>query len=303
MVTEGQPLLELDTPELDAELIQARANVAQALTVVEQAKANRELAKVTSNRYEKLGPSGVASQQDVEEKRTQLAVADANVKAAQAAMDSQNAAVSRLVFLKSFAKVLAPFSGRITARNVEKGQLVNAGNSGGQGLFELAQVDTVRVFVHVPQDFAPAIALGQTVQVSVKEFPGRPFIGKVTHTAGALDPASRSLNTEVQIPNGDQSLLAGMYVQAQIQTGTSKPTLRVPAAALVADSQGTRLMTVDKDNRLKSIPIQVGRDLGSEIEVIGGLTGDETWPPWSPRVARRGCRRDHRRGCRSILAG
>jgi RND family efflux transporter MFP subunit len=273
-VEEGQPLLELDTPEIDAELGQAQANLAQAQTAVEQAKANRELAKITSARYEKLGPQGVASQQDVEEKRTQFAVAEVNVKAAEAAVDSQRANVNRLLDLKSFAKVVAPFSGRVTARNVEKGQLVNAGAAGGQGLFRLAHVDTVRVFVHVPQDLAPEVEVGQSVSISLRDSRAT-FSGKVTHTAGALDVATRTLNTEVQIPNDDHQLLAGMYVQASIQLGKKQQSLRVPSAALVADSHGTRLMTVDASNHLKSVPVQIGRDLGTEIEILSGLQGDE----------------------------
>jgi membrane fusion protein (multidrug efflux system) len=274
-VAEGQALLELDTPELDAELVQARANLAQSQTAVDLAKANRDLAHVTANRYEKLGPSGVASQQEVEERRTQLAVAQANVRAAESAVESQRANVNRLVDLKSFSKVGAPFAGRVTARNVEKGQLVNAGAAGGQGLYRLAHVETVRVFVHVPQDSAALVQIGQPVSVTLRDQPGHVFTGKVTHTAGALDVASRSLNTEVQIPNADHALLAGMYAQVAIQVGGQQHGLRVPSAALVADAHGTRLLVVDAAQKLKSVPIQVGRDLGTEIEVVSGLKGDE----------------------------
>jgi membrane fusion protein (multidrug efflux system) len=202
-------------------------------------------------------------------------VADANLKAAVAAVESQRAGVNRLVELKSFAKVAAPYSGRVTARNVELGQLVNAGAAGGQGLYRLAQVDTVRVFVHVPQDFAAEVVVGQAASVSVREQPGRTFNGKVTHTAGALDPASRSLTAEVQIPNEDQALLAGMYAQVDLQLGSPRETLRVPSVALAAGAQGTRLLTVDASRKLKWIPVQVGRDLGTEIEIVSGLNGAE----------------------------
>lgn len=274
-VTEGQPILELDTPELDAELLQAKATEAQAETAVELAKANRDLAKVTASRYDRLGPSGVASQQDVEDRRTQLAVAEANVRASQAAVESQKAAVNRLVDLKSFSRMVAPFSGRVTVRNVEIGQLVNAGAAGGQGLFRLQHIDTVRVFVHVPQEQAPEVQLGQPVTVTIRGTSDS-FTGKVTHTAGAIDPVTRTLNTEVQIPNADHRLLAGMFVQATLDVGKGGgSSLRVPSAALAADSHGTRLAVVDPDNKLRWVPVQVGRDMGTEIEVTSGLKGDE----------------------------
>jgi membrane fusion protein (multidrug efflux system) len=287
-VEEGQVLLELDTPEIDAELGQARANLAQAQTAVDQAAANRKLAAVTAARYERLGPSGVASQQDVEEKQTQLAVADANVKAAAAAVESQRANVNRLVDLKSFAKVVAPYSGRVTARNLEVGQLVNAGAAGGQGLYRLAQVKTVRVFVHVPQDFAAEVVVGQEASVAVREQPGRTFTGKVSHSAGALDPASRSLTAEVQIPNDDDALLAGMYAQVELQLGNPRETLRVPSAALMAGAQGTRLLTVDGSRKLKWVTVRVGRDLGAEIEIVTGLSGTENVVMNAPAGASEG---------------
>jgi membrane fusion protein (multidrug efflux system) len=287
-VEEGQVLLELDTPEIDAELSQARATLAQSQTAVDQAAANRKLAAVTAARYERLGPTGVASQQDVEEKQTQLLVADANVKAAVAAVESQRAAVNRLVDLKAFAKVGAPYGGRVTARNVEMGQLVNAGAAGGQGLYRLAQVNTVRVFVHVPQDYAAEVVVGQAANVNVREQPGRTFTGKVTHTAGALDPASRSLTAEVQIPNEDQALLAGMYAQVELELGSPRETLRVPSVALMADSHGTRLLTVDGDRKLKWRSVRVGRDLGTEIEIVSGLTGVENVVTNAPAGAAEG---------------
>jgi membrane fusion protein, multidrug efflux system len=210
----------------------------------------------------------------VEERRTQLAVAEANVKAAEAAVDSQKANVNRLVDLKSFAKLIAPFSGIITARNVEKGQLVNAGASGGQGLFRLDHVDTVRVFIHVPQEHASEVQLAQPVTIALRDSTAT-FIGKVTNTAGALDAASRTLNTEVQIPNADHRLLAGMFVQATIERGVATSAWRVPTAALVADSHGTRLAVVDAASKLKWLPVAVGRDLGTEIEISSGIEGSE----------------------------
>jgi RND family efflux transporter MFP subunit len=132
----------------------------------------------------------------------------------------------------------------------------------------------VRVFIHVPQDLAPQIEVGQSVTLKLRDL-RTTFSGKVTHTAGALDPATRTLNTEVQIPNADHQLLAGMYAQASIQLGKVGSTLRVPSAALVTDSHGTRLMTVDPAGKLKSVPVQVGRDLGTELEILSGLQGDE----------------------------
>jgi RND family efflux transporter MFP subunit len=270
-VTAGQLLLELDTPEVDQELAQARAALAQTETAVDQAKAHRELSKVTAARYEKLGPSGVASQQDVEERRTQLTVDDANVHAAEAAVASAKANVNRLIELKAFSHVTAPFAGRITARNVELGQLVNAGSAGGPGLFTLAQVDPLRVFVHVPQDFATSVKAGQKVSVGVREFPDRDFPGTVTRTAGALDAASRTLLVEVQLPS-QGVLLAGMYAQVTLDLSEPRPVLRLPSTALQLGAHGPRVALVDEKHKLHFQPVQVGEDHGTEVEIVNGLS-------------------------------
>ena len=216
----------------------------------------------------------VASQQDVEERRTQLTVDDANVHAAEAAVSNAKANVNRLIELKAFSHVTAPFAGRIVARNVELGQLVNAGSAGGPGLFTLAQVDPLRVFVHVPQDFATSVKAGQKVSVAVREFPGRDFPGTVTRTAGALDAASRTLLVEVQLPS-QGTLLAGMYAQVTLDLSEPRPVLRLPATALQLGAHGPRVALVDEKHKLHFQPVQVGEDHGTEVEIVNGLSVED----------------------------
>jgi RND family efflux transporter MFP subunit len=274
-VKEGQVLLELDTPELDQELLQARAAQAQTEAAVALARARWDLSKATAARYEKLGPTGVASQQEVEEKRTQVSVDQANIHAAEAAVGSARATVNRYVELKSFAKVTAPYAGRITTRSVEVGQLVNAGSAGGPGLFTLAQVQTVRVFLHVPQDLAASVKQGQRVNVTVRELNGPPVEGTVTHTAGALDARSRTLLVEVQLPNPTNAILAGMYAQVELSLSEPRKVLRLPATSLLVGAQGARVGTVDGASKLHFVPVVIGEDRGLEVDVLGGLTGEE----------------------------
>ncbi len=271
-VTTGQVLAELETPEVDQELRQAQASLRQSETSIDQAKANRDLARVTAARYERLAPSGVASQQEVEQHRTELAVAEVNVRAAEAAAASSRANVQRLRELGRFAQVAAPFAGTVTDRTVEVGQLVTAG---GAGLFKVAATDPVRVFLRVPQSLAMVVRTGQKVLLTVREFPGDKFEGVVTRNAGALDPASRTLLTELQIPNPRHQLLPGMYAQATISLPTPHRTLRLPASALISDAMGTRVAKVTAAHRVELIPVQIERDEGATVLISVGLEGDE----------------------------
>lgn len=272
-VTEGQVLAEIDTPELAQEISQARAQLAQAKAQLVQARANRDLSKSVLERYEQLVPAGVASQQDLDQKRGQAKVDEANVTVAEASIRAQEANLSRLHELLSFSKIVAPFAGTVTSRSVERGALVSPGN--GSPLFKIAATDPIRVFVAVPQDVAPSVKPGQPAKVVVREFPSQPFEGTVARTAGALDSNTRTMSTEVRVPNPDGKLLAGMYAEVTLSLAVPHRTVEIPATALFNDSRGMRVAVVDAANKLHFVPITVERDTGATLQIATGLEGTE----------------------------
>jgi membrane fusion protein (multidrug efflux system) len=278
-VKQGQILAEIETPELDQELAQARAQVLQTRASLEQAKANRDLAQANLNRATRLAPSGIVSKADLETAQAQSSVGGANVNVANANIAAQEANIRRLDQLKAFSHVTAPFAGTITQRNVEVGSLVTANN--GSPLFRLAAMDPARVFVQVPQDVAPSIKPGVVAKVSVREYPGRAFDGKVTRAASELDPSTRTMNTEIRVPNPDGALLAGMYAEVQMTLPLPHRVLEIPASALMNDARGARVAVVDDQSRIHLQPVVVERDNGATIDVASGLTGKE-------RIARIG---------------
>jgi RND family efflux transporter MFP subunit len=229
-VEEGQVLAEIDTPDLDTDLAQARAELAKAQAGLVQAQASRDLSAGNQARYEQLVPEGVASQQELDQRRGQAAVDKASVTVAQAIITAQLANIQSLRDLKGFAKIVAPFSGTVISRSIERGALVTAGN--GTPLFKIAATDPVRVFVGVPQGVAPSVRTNVPATVSVREFAGQVFQGTIARTAGALDPASRTLNTEVRVPNPDGKLLVGMFAQVALTLPTPHAVLEVPATSL-----------------------------------------------------------------------
>jgi RND family efflux transporter MFP subunit len=219
--------------------------------------------------------ASLASQQDVDQKEAQFNADRANVRAVAATVESQHANVRRLTEIKSFARVTSPFAGKVTSRRVELGTLVTAGNGTGQALFKVAQLDPVRVFVNVPQAYAPFIKVGEETTVTVREYEGRSFHGKITRTAGVLDPASRTMLTEVQVPNGDGALFPGMFAQVKIERSGAPAPFVVPASALLNSAQGTRLAVVDAQSHAHLIPVVVGDEYGLEVGIVGGLDGAE----------------------------
>jgi RND family efflux transporter MFP subunit len=271
-VTEGQLLAEIDTPELDAQLEQARAQSAQAEADVVRAKANHNFSQANYERYQKLAPAGVASQQDLDRQQAQAGVDDANVTVAQATVTAQQANVRRLQMLKSFSRVTAPFAGTIIAREAERGALVNAGST---PLFKLAAIDSVRVMIQVPQDVAPSVRVSVPAKVTVREFAGVPFAGTVARSAGALDEVSRTMNVEVRVPNPDGKLLTGMYAQVALTLPTPHRLFEIPVTALYSDARGTRVATVGDDGRVTMKPIGVERDTGQSLQISTGLDGTE----------------------------
>jgi membrane fusion protein (multidrug efflux system) len=268
-VTDGQLLAEIDTPELDQELVQARAQLAQAQASAVQARANRDFSKTNLQRYKGLGPSGVASVQEIEQHEAQAAVDEANVTVAEAAIGSQQANVKKLIQLKAFARVVAPYAGVITARNIERGSLVAMGSA--TPLFKIAIADPVRVFIQVPQDVAPSVHADLVTKVSVREYPGRVFEGKVARTTGALDPASRTMSTEIRVPNPEGRLMTGMYAEVSLTLPAPHRVFDVPATALVNDSHGLRVAVVGSDGKIRMIPIVVERDSGTTVQVASGI--------------------------------
>ncbi len=261
-VEKGQLLVELDTPELDQQLAQAPRRP--------RLPPRRHRAGPRQHRF--LAPAGPAlrvrsspraspPQSDLDDKRSRAAIDVASLHAAEAALTSQEAEVHRLTELHAFARVTAPFAGLITTRNVEEGTLVNAGTSGGAGLFRLAATDPARVFIQVPQELSPSVHAGVVAGVRVREFPGRVFTGKVTRTAGALDPSSPApCAPRCRVPNPGGELLAGMYATVGLELPSPHRTLYVPSNALMADAHGTRVAVVADDGHLRFVPWQVERD-------------------------------------------
>ncbi len=271
-VKEGDVLLELETPELDAQLEQGRAQLAEAEAGLVRAKANVEFSKTAVERYQRLTPAGVASQQELEQRQAQSNGDRANVTVAEATIAAAQANVRRLSQAKAYSRVVAPFSGRVVSRTVERGMLVNAGTT---PLFKLQTLDPVRVFVSVPQDVAASVRTETSAKVTVREYPGQTFEGTVAHLAGSLDEASRTMNTEVRVPNAEHRLLAGMYVQVSLSLPTPHRLLEIPITALYSDAKGTRVAVVDAHNEVSMRKVVIERDTGTTLLLSSGLEGDE----------------------------
>jgi RND family efflux transporter MFP subunit len=270
-VTQGQPLAEIDTPEIDQQLQQAIAVRDQDRAHVVRFEADHALARTTLERFLAAGV-GAVSKEQIDQQRAAETDAEKIVDAGRATVNADEANVHRLLELQSFQKVYAPFDGVITVRNVDPGSLISAGStSGTTELFRIAQVNVLRVFVFVPQSYASDIQVGQKASVSLRERPDRTFEGTVMRTAGAVDPGSRTLLTELQVPNPDGLLLAGSYATVHFQIAQSAPPLLVPSSALLVDAAGMRVAVVDGDHRLHYRPVQIGRDYGQEVEILTGV--------------------------------
>ena len=254
-VTNGQVLAEIDTPELDQQLAQAKAEL-------DQANASLALAKTTADRWTELLKTASVSEQETAEKTADYALKQANVEAA-------SANVQRLEDLKVFDRVTAPFDGTVTLRNTDIGQLIAAGS--GPELFRLAQTDPLRVYVRVPQSLDHAIAPGQKAKLTFQELPGRTFEATVTRTAGAVDPSSRTLQVELQVPNPRGEILAGSYAQVRFTEAADPQGLTLSDNALIFRAQGMQVAVVGSDNKVQLRPIKIGRDFGDVVELLSGL--------------------------------
>lgn len=261
-VHSGQLLAEIEAPEVDAQLDQARSDAAMA-------SANYQIAKVTADRWADLLKKNAVSRQSAEENISIM-------KAKQATLAAALANVKRLEQLQSYEKVYAPFDGVITVRNVDVGALIDAGNSGAPApLFELSQTDRLRVFVNVPQDDAPYVAAGTKAQLSLSQYPGRAFAGTVTRTSGAIDPRSRSLRVEVDMDNPDGTLLPGAFAQVSLTLANANPGLSLPANALLFRPHGVQVAVVDTHGVVSLRTVTLGRDFGTRVEIRSGLAGNE----------------------------
>jgi RND family efflux transporter MFP subunit len=261
-VQKGDLLADIDTPEVDQQLSQARADLATA-------QANSHLSEITASRYTELLKTDGVSKQEVDNAAGDLA-------AKRAIVQSADANVHRLEEMKSFQHIYAPFSGVITRRNVDIGTLINAGNTGSaEQLFFLAQTSPLRVYVRVPEIYANTIHAGLGAYLEVTQHPGQKIEGKVARTAEAIDLATRTLNTEVDVPNRDGALLPGGYAQVHLEVKVTASRLQVPVNALLFRSEGLRAVVVDANHKIHLRQITVGRDYGTSLEVLQGLDSKE----------------------------
>jgi len=256
-VAKGELLAEIDTPEVDQELSQARASR-------EQIAAQSDLAKISAERWRNLRKTDSVSQQETDMQTSAYQQATANLAAA-------DANVRRLEQLESFKHVYAPFSGVLIKRNVDPGALINAGSAGVE-LFIIARIDPLRVFTNVPQAYSPAIRNGMQAYITLKEIAGQKFRGTVARTAEAIDPATRTLLTEVDVPNKDGRLLRGSFGEVHFSLEINAEKVTVPVNAMLFRQEGARLAIVGADNKVQLRPITIGRDYGTTLEVLGGVS-------------------------------
>lgn len=257
-VNKGELLAEIDTPEIDQELSQAKA-------ARQQIEAQLQLAKTSAERWSNLRKTDSVSQQEADQQTSAYTQAQANLAAS-------DANVRRLEQLESFKHIYAPFSGVLTRRNVDVGALVAAGSAGqNKELFDLAQVDPLRVYVSVPQTNAPSIRRGMKADIELREYPGQKFEGKVVRTADAIDPATRTLLTEIDVPNKDGHLLPGSYAQVHFAVPVQTVRISVPVNALLFRSEGPRVAVVGPDQKIHLKQVMIGRDFGTKVEILGGL--------------------------------
>ena len=275
VVKEGQLLAEIETPEVDAQLLQTRAALAESRATLVRNKASAELARVNLDRIRQSYERGVSSRQDFDEADAALKVALATVQVSDATIQANEANVNRLETLQSFQKVVAPFAGVITARNYDSGALVVADSSGGREIFHIAAIDTLRVQADVPQTFATSVKVGQVAPVSRREVPGKEYAGSVGRTTQAVNVQTRTLRVEVDVPNPDHALLPGMYLQVRFQFDSPNSIVRVPGAAVVIRAEGAKVAIIEDDGKVNYRPVKLGRDFGTVVEVMEGLKGGE----------------------------
>jgi len=258
-VQKGEILAEIDTPEIDQQLAQSRAELVTA-------QANLNLSKLTATRYQDLIKTDSVSRQDLDN-------ANGDFAAKQAMVQSADANVKRLEELESFKRVYAPFTGIITQRNVDPGTLINAGNGGSatKEMFDLAQIDPMRVFVAVPQSYSPSIHMGLKACLTLTELPQKNFCGQVVRTANSIDPGTRTLLTEVDVPNPAGTLLPGAYAEVHFDVKVTAQRLSLPINAILFRPDGSMVAVVGLDSRINLKKVTIGRDFGNALEILEGV--------------------------------
>ncbi|MBO0765774.1 MAG: efflux RND transporter periplasmic adaptor subunit [Hyphomicrobiaceae bacterium] len=260
-VKTGQLLAEIEAPDLDQQLLQARADLLNA-------QAAAQLAEATLKRRQSLIEANIVSKQDLDEKAADLAIKQAAVKSNQANVD-------RLEALAGYKKVLAPFDGVVTARDTDVGALINSGSSSAPAMFVVSDLSKLRVYVNVPQSFAPAIKVGAKANVTVPEYPDRSFPATVEAASQAVDVQTGTTRMQLIVANEGGLLLAGAYANVRINLSRPVQPLHVPASALLFDQAGLRVATVGPGDKVLLKAVTIARDLGNEIEIATGLTADD----------------------------
>jgi RND family efflux transporter MFP subunit len=255
-VRAGQLLAEIDAPEIEQQLQQARADQATA-------EANERLAQTTATRYRELMKTESVAQQDLDN-------ANGNLEARQAVVESARANVKRLEQLHAFTRIEAPFDGVVTARNTDIGALIDSGNSAHE-LFHVAETRRLRVFVNVPEVYSRSSRPGMKADLTLKEFPGRRFTGMLARTSEAIDVASRTLLTEIDVDNSKGELLPGSYCEAHLRLPQATPTLKLPASAVIFKTDALQVAVVDAARRVTLKTVLLGRDFGNTVEILSGL--------------------------------
>ena len=256
-VKAGDVLGEIDTPDLDQQLTQARADLSVA-------RANAQLAQITAKRWQALAGTDAVAAQDVDQRTFAWNASVAQVKAAQANVD-------RLIAEEGFKRLLAPFDGVVTARETDIGALINVGASGGAELFVVSETSKLRIYVNVPQNYVPSVPPGAEATISVPEQPGRTYHGTVEASAQAVDPGSGTTLMQIIVDNPTGEMMPGDYASIHLQVAPVAGVLSVPSSALIFDARGLSIATVDADNRVRLKPVTIERDLGSVIEIASGL--------------------------------
>src|SRR4051812_16123631 len=256
----GQLMADIEAPEVDQQLEQARADLATA-------EANARLAQSTAERYRDLIRTDSVSKQDLDN-------ANGSLEAKATAVTSASANVRRLEQLKAFGKITAPFDGVVTARNTDVGALIDSG-SNAKELFHVAAVHRLRVFVNVPEIYSRAARQGMKADLTLTEFPGRTFTGTLARTAQSIDVSSRTLLTEIDVENRGGELLPGSYAEVHLKLPSGASTFKLPVNAVIFGTEGVRVARVDTAGRVTLQPVTLGRDYGNSVEVISGLNGGE----------------------------
>jgi RND family efflux transporter MFP subunit len=260
-VKAGDLLAEIDAPDLDQQIMQAEADLASA-------KANSALSDMTLQRGQSLITSRAISQQDLDQRAADSSNKQGLVRSAQANLD-------RLRVLERYKHLVAPFDGLVTARTTDVGALINAGSGGGPPMFVVSQIDKLRAYVNVPQNYVPSIRVGTKAQISVPEYPGKKFPGTVEASAQAVDAASGTTRMQLVVDNTANELMTGSFATVVFELPHPETALNVPASALIFNRSGLQVAIVDSANRIVVKPITIARDLGSEVEVASGITAED----------------------------